>query len=273
MDIRCLIDHAELSRAIRVRQFQTLLQDATCLRLGQEQGDAKRVLDGLRFDYAPVEHEGVPVGYVRTSDLVPDSDAPVESQLRPITPHMIVSGDAPFRDLLRWMDRGFLFVLEGNRLTGFVTPSDANRQEARSYFYLLLADVEVGLADLVRGHFKPVRSAMDELSEPCRREVNSRMERDCDQNLDGDVVSYFLFSDLVNVIGKTEELRLGFARKRWDKVTGSLVAFRNWVMHPARSGVTSEYSVERLTEFDDRLTELSSKIREHPGATTEAPAL
>lgn len=186
-----------------MRQFQTLLQDANCLRLEQEQGDAKRVLDGLRFDYAPVEHEGVPVGYVTTSDLLPESNEPVESRLRPIAPDMIVSGDAPFRDLLRWMDRGFLFVLEGNRLTGFVTPSDANRQEARSYFYLLLADVEVGLADLVRGHFNPVRSALAALSESGRTNVSGRMERDCQQNLDGDVVSYFLFSDLVKVIGKT----------------------------------------------------------------------
>jgi len=225
-----------LSRAIRVRQFQTLLQDATCLRLEQEQGNAKRVLDGLRFDYAPVEQEGVPVGYVRTGDLLPESNEPVESRLRPIAPDMIVSGDAPFRDLLRWMDRGFLFVLEGNRLTGFVTPSDANRQEARSYFYLLLSDVEVGLADLVRGHFNPVRSALAALSESCRTNVSGRMERDCQQNLDGDVVSYFLFSDLVKVIGKTEQIRLGFSRGQWDDLTGSLTNFRDWVMHPARSG-------------------------------------
>ncbi len=108
-----------------MRQFQTPLQDATCLRLGQEQGDAKRLLEELRFDHAPVEDEGVPVGYVRTSDLLPDSTARVEGQLLPITTHMIVSGDAPFRDLLRCMNRKFLFVLEGNRLTGFVTPSDA----------------------------------------------------------------------------------------------------------------------------------------------------
>lgn len=272
-DIRCLIDHAELSRAIRVRQFQTLLQDATCLRLGQEQGDAKRVLDGLRFDYAPVEQEGVPVGYVMTSELLSQSNEPVECRLRPIAPDMIVSGDASFRDLLRWMDRGFLFVLEGNRLTGFVTPADANRQEARLYFYLLLADVEVGLANLVRGHFKPVRSAIDKLSPSCRKGVSTRMERDCAQNVDGDVVSYFLLSDLVKVVGKTEEIRLGFTGGQWGGLTGSLVSFRDWVMHPARSDAATDYSIEKLTEFDDRLTELSNKIREHAGAIAKTPAL
>ncbi len=256
-----------------MRQFQTPLQDATCLRLGQEQGDAKRLLEELRFDHAPVEDEGVPVGYVRTSDLLPDSTARVEGQLLPITTHMIVSGDAPFRDLLRCMNRKFLFVLEGNRLTGFVTPSDANRQEARSYFYLLLADVEVGLADLVRGHFKPVGSAMKELSEPCRKEVDARMAKDCDQNLDADVVSYFLFSDLLNVINKTKPLRLRFGYNGWKSATGSLAGLRNWVMHPARSGVTSAYSAEKLIEFDDRLTELSSKIREHEGPTAGVAGL
>lgn len=43
-------------------------------------------------------------------------------------------------------------------------------------------------------------------------------------------------------------------------------------MHPARSGVTAEYSIDKLTNFDDRLTDLSNKIREHPGATAEAAA-
>jgi hypothetical protein len=159
-------------------------------------------------------------------------------------------------------------VLDGNRLTGFVTPSDANRQEARSYFYLLLADVEVGLADLVRGHFDPVESAIGELSDGCREGVRERMERDCAQNLDADVVSYFLFSDLVKVVGKTSAIRLGYSRRQWDTLTGSLVDFRNWVMHPARSGVTAEYPIASLTGFDDRLTALSNSIHEHRDGTT-----
>jgi len=37
--------------------------------------------------------------------------------------------------------------------------------------------------------------------------------------------------------------------------------------------VTAEYSIDKLTDFDDRLTDLSIKIREHAGATAEAAAL
>jgi hypothetical protein len=245
-----------LSRAIRARQFQTPLSHALSVRPDEPQAEARSALDANRFDYAPVSTGGSPIGYVVARELSPQSSAPVEEQLRPIGPREIVSADAPFRDLLHWMDRGILFVLDGNELTGFVTPSDANRQEARSYFYLLLAEVEVGLADVIRDHFVPVQSALAALPESCSAEVQRRMEADRGKNLDGDVVSYFLFSDLVKVIGRTTEIRPGYSRHQWEATTGSLVDFRNWVMHPSRTSMTSERSVAKLVKFNDRLNEL-----------------
>ncbi len=171
--------------AIKVRQFQTLL-DATCLDAGMEAGEAKARLTEGRFDYAPVQRDGALVGYVAERELDAGSAEPVLAKLRPITPEIIVSADAPFHDLLRWLDCGFLFVLEGNRLTGFVTPSDANRQAALSYFYLLIGEVEVGLARLIRGRFEP-DEAVGLLSPQCAQAVEARMADDRRKNLDADV--------------------------------------------------------------------------------------
>ncbi len=248
-----------LSRAIRVRQFQTKLADATIFDGAESQGKAKQVLRDQRFDYAPVQHEGQLLGYIAEADLEVDSAEPVSSCLRPVTPQMIVSGDALFHDLLRWLHCGFLFVLEGNRLTGFLTPSDANRQEARSYFYLLVAEVEVGLAHLIRDHFRPIEQALKVLPSGRQEKIEEKMRPDRSNNLDADPVSYFEFCDLTAVVGKTKDIRLGFSYKQWEKHTGSLVSLRNWVMHPVR-GFTPRFSIAQLVDFDERLTDLSERI-------------
>ena len=85
----------------------------------------------------------------------------------------------------------------------------------------------------------------------------------CDrrQDLDADVVSYFMFADLIKVVGKTQGIRLGFTGEQWKKATGSLDSLRNWVMHPSKGSITAEYSIEQLVKFDERLLDLSERIR------------
>lgn len=258
------VELVHLSRAIRVRQFQTKLEDATVFDGAESQGKAKQVLRDQRFDYAPVQLEGQLLGYIAEADLKADSAEPISSRLRPVTPQMIVSGDALFHDLLRWLHCGFLFVLEGNRLTGFLTPSDANRQEARSYFYLLVAEVEVGLAHLIRDHFRPVEQALKHLPPGRQEKIEEKMRRDRSDNLDADPVSYFEFCDLTTVVRKTDDIRLGFSCKQWEKCTSSLVGLRNWVMHPV-SCRTPKYLIEQLVDFDERLTDLLGRIHSRLG--------
>ncbi len=255
------VEYVQLSGSIRVRQFQTILTNATIFDATENEGAAKRALRERRFDFAPVRREGQLVGYVAEADLQDDGQEDDSARLRPITSQMIVTGDAPFHDMIRWLDCGFLFVLEGNRLTGFVTPSDTNKQPVRSYFYLLVAEVEIGMANLVRRHFDPLPSVLRVLSAQRRAEVESRMLCDRRQDLDADVVSYFMFADLMKVVGKTEAIRLGFTGEQWKKAMGSLDSLRNWVMHPSKGSITAEYSIEGLVRFDERLLDLSERIR------------
>jgi hypothetical protein len=263
-----VLDHRELSQAIRVRQFQTPLEDAMCFAPHEAQKGVRCAMDANHFDFAPVQVEGQPMGYVVAGELNAADAAPVAAKIHPIVPADIVSADAPFHDLLRWLGRTPLFVLEGHRLTGFVTPSDANKQAARSYFYLLVAEVELGLASLIRDRFKPSSAAAALLSEDRRCAAENRMAKDRRRNLDSDVVSYFDFCDLLTVAAKTPSLRIGSpSRTHWEKRTGELVDFRNWVMHPTR-GLTCEYPIDDLISIDDSLTELAEAIWGRANANT-----
>ena len=58
--------------------------------------------------------------------------------------------------------------------------------------------------------------------------------------VEGDLVAYFDFSDLMIVVQRNDELRsviCDWSPRRWKRETGGLVNLRNNVMHPVRNFV------------------------------------
>jgi hypothetical protein len=65
-----------------------------------------------------------------------------------------VAGDTPLGALMPAMARSpFLLGVEGRAVSGLVTPSDLNKQAGRTYYYLLVAAVEMNLAERIREYF------------------------------------------------------------------------------------------------------------------------
>lgn len=62
------VELVHLSRAIRVRQFQTKLGEATVFDGAESEGKVKQVLRDQSFDYAPVQDKGQ-LGYIAEADL------------------------------------------------------------------------------------------------------------------------------------------------------------------------------------------------------------
>lgn len=85
------------------------------------------------FDQAPVVDDGVPIDYVLARDLA-HTRGSFDAHVRPILPHALASDRAPLEEALPWLVvGGFLFVLSGRSLSGFVVPSDINKQAGRAY--------------------------------------------------------------------------------------------------------------------------------------------
>lgn len=263
-----MIEYDDLAQAFQARHLAVQMKDAVAFSPRTSVGEARTRLLADNFDQAPiVDDRGKVVGFVLTHRLPDDqAGAQVGSFQTPIGSGNIVSADAPVAELLDWIvEPGLLFVIDGRDVTGFVTVSDFNKQPARAYLYLLIATVEIGLADLARHRFgSEQRDLMDLLSEDDRATILERYELDKAVNIEGDFVSYLEFSQLLSAVGKDAILResLGYpSRGSWRSDTGSLVDLRNEVMHPVRNLVSGKGRLIRLRDLESRLRALARAIQ------------
>jgi hypothetical protein len=182
-----------------------------------------------------------------------DGDQRIRDVMSPIAPHTIVSADAPVTSLLEWIEQpGMLFVVEGNGFSGFITVSDFNKQPARAYLYILLATLEMRLAELLRDKFRDDQvPILERLPPDTANEIYAMYEADVEENIEADVVSYLSFGNVVNAVAKDANLLalLGRpSRRSWEQRAGKLVELRNDVMHPTRSLVTGKLGLIELRE-------------------------
>jgi CBS domain protein len=235
------------------------MERATTFRADASQRDVFKVLHGSNFDQAPIVNNGDPIGYILRTDLDHESTDSVNAVARDIAPPVLTSGDAPIASVTRWLAySSFLFVVDGTGITGFVTPADVNKQPGRTYFYLLLAEFEMALAELLRREFESPKAALDMLRPERKERVLKQHDEHRAMNVDADIISEMMFADVLCVArGSSIPEKLGCASKReWDRATGSLENLRNDVMHPVRPLFFDKRPLEKLAELGDRLQDL-----------------
>jgi hypothetical protein len=251
-----MITYDELALAFQARHIAVPMEIAVSVSPADLAAEAAAELSAHHFDQAPVLINGVPTGFVLARRLnEAGQGATVAQAMAPLQPGNVVSADAPVGQLLDWIiEPGLLFVLDGRRITGFVTVSDFNKQAARAYFYLLITSLETAMADLVRRRFgADQEAALGLLSHDARDAVSGRFEAARADNTEADVVAYLDFSHLLRVIGRDQQLRraLGVAsRNGWDQSVGRLPDLRNLVMHPVRDLVTSKTRLIQLQDLE-----------------------
>ena len=215
------------------------------------------------FDYAPILRHSEVVGFVSRSDLATGTGTTMVQQVQRLTAGVLVSGDAPVAELMAYLhDRPFLFVVEGREITGLVTPSDLNKQPGRTYFYLLIANLEIAIAEMVRSHFANQSDALGLISESRQGSVASRLAELRTGDVDADVVAALDFADLLTVVKNTPSLLAAFGEfspGSWKRrVCGPLASLRH--RHHAseyRTLATDEpTSLDRLIRRDRLLRNL-----------------
>jgi len=211
------------------------------------------VLDGERI-----------LGFVLTRHLTRAPIRRVADAMVPLGSGNVVSADASIGRLMEWiLGPGFLFVLEGRDVTGFIAVSDFNKQPVRGYLYLLLARLEIGLADLVRRRFPDQDDALDLVPPDGQSIVRERYDGDRAAGEESELLAYFDFSDLVKVVTEDAELRRtvsGQSRNGWSDYAGGLVRLRNDVMHPVRNAVLAKGGLIRLQGREQRIRSLIAKV-------------
>jgi hypothetical protein len=255
MTLRPLLD--QVADAITVRQLETPMAEAFTVDVRDRESQVAVRLQARDFDHAPVKDGARVVGFVRKADLHERSREAVEMRMRPLGDETLISADASITTLLPWVaSHPFLFVLDGHVLTGLVTPSDLNKQAGRTYFYLLVAGFELGLAERARADSRPQAVLIGKLPSERRQLVRRRFDARRRRDVEADLVSCLDFSDLLTLL----ILDRPFARSTIipsfalaDLDAAGLAQLRNKVMHGTTPLLGRQEDLQRLIDQDSEL--------------------
>lgn len=224
--------------AIRARQLAVPLDSATGVGRGDDPDLVASDMAAAQFDAAPVLDDGVPVGVFSVDAPRPTTATTVGDVMRPLAAGLIVSGQMALGHLMeRLQAEPFLFVLEEEGITGFVTPADLGTVPVRTHFYLRLAHLESLLGDFLRDRY-PAQEEAVELLSPSRRAAYAKVADDLrSKDTFVDDLSCLSLRDLVDIAGKDKAFRDARSEgaMTWRRATRGLSDFRNDVMHPTRT--------------------------------------
>jgi hypothetical protein len=217
-----------------------------------------------RFDQAPVIFRDRIVGWVLARKL-PNAET-VNSVMTRLDNSVIVSAETSIPGALQLLGaHSFVFTADKDGLAGFAVPSDLDRHAVRSYFYLLVAGIEMLLSEVIRSALSE-----EDIIATMRPWLQERYEQAHQANADAHPVEYLYIGQLVKLFFATshsENPRL------WNEsLTRQLEAvesFRNVVMHPTCpiAATTSPSAAAEVAsgaeEVAERLRQMVIELRGH----------
>lgn len=253
-----VVDVQEISRAIQARHVAIPIEGAESVRPDEGVAKASRWMAERQFASAPVTVDGRVVGLFAA--VRGNSRARVEHHMRRLDAGLLVSADTPLTTLAASLaDEPFLFVVQGRRISGFVTPADMGSAPARTHYYLMLAGLEMLLARVVRVTFSNQADAVGLLPAGRQAKLAELIEalRQEDEYLD-DVAAMYL-TDLLTLAKQIPSVRdrATSEGRTWNWLVHGLISFRNSVMHPVRDFTKATPSgMTDLADYDERLLTL-----------------
>jgi hypothetical protein len=233
----------------------------------QECSEEEIVADAraLEFDMIPVESHG------QIREILH-----VESRERRLITHeLLLTCDTPIPDALTILNSSpypALLVLQRQTITGIITPADFDKVLARSFYYSLLAHMEMLLAELTRLHYedhdeivnllKPDDKTLAQFRTKIRERSNS-VER---ESYKLDLIHNLTLEEFFALVLKDDTFlaELGFKdREQAEELSNGInVEFRRKVMHPAKPVLSNQFGIDKLCQNIERVTKLREILSE-----------
>ncbi len=104
---------------------------------------------------------------------------------------MVLSSASPVRDAIRLVaHNGLVFLAGSSGISDFIVASDLDRHVVRSYLYVVLAEIELRLADLTRNHVPE-----SEIIAQFKVGQRARYKAACEQGKESNPVEYLYLSN------------------------------------------------------------------------------
>jgi hypothetical protein len=253
--------YEEIAAALTVRYIQTPTKDLEGFEGHVTAKEAVPVLQRGGYDFAPLYENGHVIGRVALSDLEDAHSLRVGDLASQLRSDYLIGASATIGETMRRLKGDpWLLVVDREGMSGLITPSDLNRQASRTYFYLLIADFEIRLAQRIREQYPSQDEAMGLLDDRRRRMVRGRYESAVDKHVEVDLVAAMDLADLIGIAQHDATIQGSFGCESladWKDTTGVLPGFRNRIMHPSRLILTDTAGLDDLIEHEARLRRLT----------------
>jgi len=217
--------------------------------------EIQRKAQEYKFDTIPMLENGIINSFLKNgSDVV-----------QPMTCDWLVARDTPIPKIVSLFVSGnkrSLFIISGQDIVGLVTPADLNKLPARTYFYNLIAALEITITEQIQEQKLTHHEIFTLLGKDTKRQKEIlKMLEDSDLKLD--IVHTLYLPEMVKIIRKNEQVRkrLGFSSgENVKNQIGGLVEFRNTIMHPTKPILSDETGIQDLNKYINRIQALLEQI-------------
>ena len=218
------------------------------------------------IDHAPIRKNRAFIGYVNRKDLVDVVEKTCGELAREVTVRNIITPTFSLENVLkRLADEPFLFVAEDRCVKGIITRADVNKRAFRTFFYIVLSELESQLVNLIQTML-PCEKHLQLLSEERAKDVLYNYWKAKTGNVEISIEQYLSFSDIINIILKSKDMvvwsLLGWTSRKQAENLTSLVDLRNSVMHSTRSLLVSGESILRILQQYKQIWELLESLLE-----------
>lgn len=174
----------------------------------------------------------------------------------------VISAQTPIIDLIEKLvreHRSFFFLTYANKIAGLVSLVNLNSREVRVYLYSLICEFETRLIRLL----KKSQLSEDLILAEMKPSAKDSYHQDKDSGYDNEITEYLYLSDLLEIIRKNDLYKtMGYSGTNQFKKLNSLNELRNQIMHPQRSLVNNEASLQQLWHRIDRLQDVLFRLRQ-----------
>jgi hypothetical protein len=192
----------------------------------------------------------------------------------PLTYDWLITRDSSVPGLIKVLEerkKQCLLVLAGQDVVGLVTPADLNKLAARTYFYNVLAELEMTLAGHVRRLFpEKEKDKLLETLKPKKKRLEEIARKVQASKYEIDVVHALYLPEMISLIRSDHILwsRMGFPSGDEEGTAIKRVKdFRNNIMHPENPLLSNGTGIDELKKSIDQLEITLSNMKETPIAS------
>lgn len=239
--------------------------DLLTWRPGTDDSHVQQTIRDEEYNQVPVVNEHGEIRGLATV-AVPDRTLPPITDYHHVAPAWLVSADTSVRRLIDILDSSrhpARFVFQEDQVVGLVTYADLNDAVARTALYLLISQLEIKLARLLRRHDKSSWAYVGHLSKRRQEKFAQLREEMAQKDVTHDPIEHFNLTDVFEAIRNEPDLRerLGFPSKsKFDKAKSGINKMRNTVVHSVRLVVDGVHGVASVNRRCARLEAMLSRL-------------